>query len=158
MEVIFSMNDFGEYLKSLRVKKGLTINQLSLYSGISSSQLSRIETGKRGIPKPPTIEKLAQALKIDYNELMKAAGYIDFNGEMLPPLTEKDERDLEKDLEKVLNGVDSGSYANYGGLTLDDLDEEDRELLLASIENSMKLAKRLAKKKFTPKKYRVDRE
>ena len=152
------MSDFGEYLKSLRVKKGLTINQLSLYSGISSSQLSRIETGKRGIPKPPTIEKLAQALKIDYNELMKAAGYIDFNGEMLPPLTEKDEKDLERDLEKVLNGVDSGSYANYGGLTLDDLDDEDRELLLASIENSMKLAKRLAKKKFTPKKYRVDRE
>ncbi|MGE7114341.1 helix-turn-helix domain-containing protein [Lysinibacillus sp. NPDC047702] len=152
------MNNFGEYLKSIRAKKSLTINQLSLYSGISSSQLSRIETGKRGVPKPPTIEKLAHALKIDYNELMKAAGYIDYNGEMLPPLTEKDEKDLKKDLEKVLNGVDSGSYANYDGLTLDDLDEEDRELLLASIENSMRLAKRLAKKKFTPKKYRVDKE
>jgi transcriptional regulator with XRE-family HTH domain len=148
------MNDFGEYIKSLRLKKGLTINQLALYSGISSSQLSRIETGKRGIPKPTTIEKIADALKADYNALMKVAGYIEHNGESLPPLTEKEERDIAKDLQSVIDGVGSGGYAQFDGQTIEDLDEEDRELLIASLENSMKLAKRLAKKKFTPKKYR----
>jgi HTH-type transcriptional regulator, competence development regulator len=71
------VSEFGEYIRSLRKKKDITINQLSLYSGISASQLSRIESGKRGIPKPPTIEKLANALKVDYAELMEKAGYID---------------------------------------------------------------------------------
>ena len=32
-------------------------------------------------------------------------------------------------------------------------DKEDRELLRASLETAMKIAKRTAKKKFTPKKY-----
>lgn len=71
------MSEFGEYIKKIRKKRGLTINQLALYSGISSSQLSRIETGKRGVPKPSTIEKLSTSLKVDYNELMRIAGYID---------------------------------------------------------------------------------
>ena len=31
--------------------------------------------------------------------------------------------------------------------------DEDRELLRASLETAMKIAKRTAKKKFTPKKY-----
>lgn len=71
------MSEFGEYIRNLRKKKDITINQLSLYSGISASQLSRIESGKRGVPKPPTIEKLAHALKVEYSELMEKAGYID---------------------------------------------------------------------------------
>ena len=33
------------------------------------------------------------------------------------------------------------------------LDEESRDLLLASLENSLKLGKMMAKKKFTPKKF-----
>ena len=88
------MNEFGEYIKSLRVKKDITINQLSLYSGISASQLSRIETGKRGIPKPATIEKLAQALKADYNELMVKAGYLDTESSK-ETQAEKDEEEFQ---------------------------------------------------------------
>ena len=33
-------------------------------------------------------------------------------------------------------------------------DVEDRELLMASLRQAMVLSKRIAKKKFTPKKYR----
>ena len=40
------------------------------------------------------------------------------------------------------------------GRILDELDEEDRELLIGSWENTLRLTKRMAKQKFTPKKYR----
>ena len=67
---------FGDELKKIRESRGMTVNQLAVYSGVSAASISRYETGDRGIPKPPTIEKLAKGLKIDYNQLMEIAGHI----------------------------------------------------------------------------------
>ncbi|QOR83834.1 helix-turn-helix domain-containing protein [Geobacillus stearothermophilus] len=147
---------FGSYIRQLREKKGYTVNQLSLYSGVSSAQISRIENGLRGVPKPETIKKLSEALGHSYEDLMQAAGYLDDNAQpKLPELTEKDERDIQKELERLIRGLKTGSgFTAFGGMDIDELDEEDRELLIASLENSLRLAKRIAKQKFTPKKYR----
>lgn len=69
--------NFGAYLRALREEKKLSVNQLAMYSEVSAAGISRIENGKRGIPKPPTIKKLAGALKVPYEEMMQAAGYIE---------------------------------------------------------------------------------
>ena len=66
----------------------------------------------------------------------------------LPTLTQRDERQIAKDLEDMLHSL-KGSAA-MGELE----DEEDMELLKASLLQAMTLSKRIAKKKFTPKKYR----
>ncbi|KFZ43035.1 XRE family transcriptional regulator [Anoxybacillus flavithermus] len=149
---------FGSYIRALRTKKGFTVNQLALYSGVSSAQISRIENGLRGIPKPETIKKLSEALGHSYENLMQAAGYIDDNTKTdLPALTEKDERDIQKELENIIKGLKTGNgFAAFGGMDIDEMDEEDRELLVASLENSLRLAKRIAKEKFTPKKHRKE--
>jgi transcriptional regulator with XRE-family HTH domain len=70
-------NKFGSYLQQIRKAKGLGVNQLAQYSGVSAPQISRIESGKRTSPKPDTIAKLANALKVPYEELMKVAGYLE---------------------------------------------------------------------------------
>ncbi|ADP33881.1 helix-turn-helix domain-containing protein [Bacillus atrophaeus] len=70
------MTAFGEQLRALRKARHLTVNQLAIYSGVSSATISRIENGKRGIPKPATIRKLADTLKMPYENLMAAAGHI----------------------------------------------------------------------------------
>lgn len=70
-------NEFSSFLKQKRKQRGYTVNQLALYSGISAAQISRIENSRRGVPKPNTIKKLAKGLKLPYEQLMKAAGYID---------------------------------------------------------------------------------
>ncbi|MBO7744163.1 helix-turn-helix transcriptional regulator [Paenibacillus sp. MWE-103] len=69
-------NSFGDYLKELRLSRNMSINQLAEESGISNSQISRIENGLRGIPKPETIRKIADALKVEYEVLMNEAGYL----------------------------------------------------------------------------------
>ncbi|AMB91102.1 helix-turn-helix domain-containing protein [Bacillus altitudinis] len=69
--------NFGAYLRALREKRKLSVNQLAMYSEVSAAGISRIENGKRGIPKPPTIKKLAGALKVPYEDMMQAAGYIE---------------------------------------------------------------------------------
>lgn len=162
------MNNFGEHLKSIRLNKGLTINQLSLYSGISSSQLSRIETGKRGIPKPSTIEKLANALKVDYNELMKIAGYLetdtttDYISEekstYSSQLTEKDKSDIGKRMAKIKKDLIEGISDNDNtalSFMGEPMSEEAIESLLEALEHAERLAI-LANKKYIPKKYRKD--
>ena len=72
------------------------------------------------------------------------------------PLTPRDERQIAADLEKMLADLDSkNSMAAMGGTVEDD---EDRELLKASLQATMRLAKKIAKEKYTPKKYRHEEE
>lgn len=69
--------DFGSYLKKIRKAKKLTVRQLDLYSGVSHSYISQMESGARGIPKPEILKKLSKPLGVEYEELMKMAGYIE---------------------------------------------------------------------------------
>ena len=77
--------EFGFYLKELREKAELTIRQVEIKSGISNSYLSLIENGKRGIPKPSILKKLAPVYKVPYEELLKAAGIIEMDGFVYTP-------------------------------------------------------------------------
>ncbi|MBW4083863.1 helix-turn-helix transcriptional regulator [Paenibacillus sp. S150] len=92
---------FGNYLKQLREHKGLTINQLAALAGISGAQISRIENGLRGVPKPATLRKIAEAAEVSYEELMEHAGYLteDIEGKVPEWATSKDKRDFRKMLE-----------------------------------------------------------
>jgi len=95
---------FGTYLKNLREEKGLTINQLAAAAGISGSQISRLENGLRGIPKPATLRKIAEATDVSYELLMDQAGYLqdpDSAAAEIVPVwaSSKDKRDFRKMLE-----------------------------------------------------------
>lgn len=70
------MSHFGEVLREIREKRSLTVNQLGIYAKVSPALISKIENGKRGVPKPETIAKLAEALKMPYDELMEKAGHL----------------------------------------------------------------------------------
>jgi transcriptional regulator with XRE-family HTH domain len=64
------MSKFGDNLRRIRNEKGLTQEDLAYDSGISLSQIARIETGKLNT-SICTVVALAEALKIDPSELMK---------------------------------------------------------------------------------------
>jgi transcriptional regulator with XRE-family HTH domain len=71
------MSNFSEFLKAKRAEKDLSFRDLERLSGVSKSYLVQIENGNRGVPKPEKIAMLARGLNMDYNELMRIAGYID---------------------------------------------------------------------------------
>ncbi|MED3732517.1 XRE family transcriptional regulator [Geobacillus sp. FSL K6-0789] len=155
----FDKQKFAELLE--KAKGNRSINHYAQKSGVTSAHISRLlRCLLDSPPTPQTIKKLADHAHngVTYKDLMEAAGYIDDNTKTdLPELTEKDERDVQKELEKIIKGLKTGSgFAAFGGVDIDELDEEDRELLIASLENSLRLAKRIAKQKFTPKKYRKE--
>jgi transcriptional regulator with XRE-family HTH domain len=139
----------GERLKKLRGKTPQ--EEVANKIGISRARLSHYETG-RSEPDPEIIMKLANFYNVTTDFLIKGK---ESEKTELPELTVKDERDIAIDLEKIINSLESGEgYSQFGGQDIADMDEEDIELLKSSLENSMRLAKRMAKQKFTPKKYR----
>lgn len=62
--------DFGQRVKELRNKKGITQYQLAEMIGIDPKHMSHIETG-RSFPKADLIEKFAKALEVEYTELFQ---------------------------------------------------------------------------------------
>ncbi len=67
--------ELGKLIKELRKKRGFTQRQLAQLAGISNSEVKRIEDGVRKQPSQKVLKKLAKPLGIDYEELLKIAGY-----------------------------------------------------------------------------------
>jgi transcriptional regulator with XRE-family HTH domain len=136
----------GDKIKNLRKEKGVTQQELANAVEVVQSTIGMIESGKKtGSPK--TLKKIADFFDVTVDYLL-ANNEIKENVE----LSKKAERDIAKDLERTLNELENSQDAlMFSGEPLDD---ETRELLRISLENSMRLAKQIAKKKYTPKKYR----
>lgn len=115
---------FGDELKRIRESRGMTVHQLAVYSGVSAASISRYETGDRGIPKPPTIEKLAKGLKIEYTQLMEIAGHIRSDNE------DKDAADLLNEyLDAELTSEEIMEKMNFKVDNIQLSDEEVKEFI-----------------------------
>lgn len=104
-------------------------------------------------PRMDKIELLANYFGILKSDLIEDKSNKDVvSDDWQPHLTAKDERDIARQLEKTLADLES----SQNGLMFsgEPLDDETRELLKISLENSIRVAKIAAKKKYTPKKYR----
>ncbi|MCM2981582.1 helix-turn-helix domain-containing protein [Niallia sp. FSL W8-0951] len=60
----------GEKIKTLRIKKGFSINELSDKSGVSKSYLSYIERGIQKNPSLQVLTKLSHTLETNVEELL----------------------------------------------------------------------------------------
>ncbi|NUP22462.1 MAG: helix-turn-helix domain-containing protein, partial [Streptomyces sp.] len=80
-------NEFGDELRRLRLKAGMTQEELAERSGVSVRTIRGLETGTRSNPRMSTVEQLADALELgpkDREGLMIAAGLLD-PGQPVPP-------------------------------------------------------------------------
>lgn len=66
--------NFGDYIRELRNAQGISQRQLAMRVGISNSEISRIESGERALPRVTSIKALAMALGVDEVELLKKVG------------------------------------------------------------------------------------
>jgi transcriptional regulator with XRE-family HTH domain len=105
--------NFGEYLRTLRTEKGLSLRELEQHSGVSNSYLGLIERGQRPVPGAEILKKLAPVLDVPVRDLLKAGGYL--NAEDVT-ITEEDE--VEMAFRYVMNDprYKSGTRIK-GGLT-----------------------------------------
>lgn len=146
-------------LKELRKRDGLSQIEFAKKFNISSGTIGNWETGARE-PDATTLMKIAKFFNVtvDYllNDGEEQKNPPQSDGAFEPELTDKDELDISKRLNAVLEDLGStGEALMFDGEPLE-LDDETRDALIKSIENSIRMGKLIAKQKYTPKKYRKD--
>jgi len=135
-----------EIFARLLEERGLKAADVCRGTGLPSSLFSEWKRGK-STPKPDKLQKIADFFGVPLSYLL--------NGSMDESvkkniLSVKDERDISRRLLKTLSDLES----QQGALMFDGapLDDETKELLKASLEHSIKVAK-INAKKYTNKRF-----
>ena len=135
-----------ERIQFLCKKNGVTSKSLEEYLGFGRGYISKID---KTAPNLSKLKPIAYYFGVTVDYLL--SGNEEPN-EKSNELTMRDERDISRRLEQALDDLEG----QQEGLMFDGepLDDETKELLKISLENSIRIAKLNAKQKFTPKKYR----
>ncbi|MDF9841870.1 MULTISPECIES: helix-turn-helix transcriptional regulator [unclassified Paenibacillus] len=158
------MSLFNNRLKELRNERSLTQEQLANILDIPSATIRRLEVSN-SIPRRDRLVLLANFFNVSTDYLLgetddktpskkkdsEEEGFSKNNGKAYYNLTAKDEKDIGKDLERMLADLQSNEALAFNG---EPMDEETKRLFAISLENSLRLARELSKQKFTPNKYR----
>ena len=156
----------GELRKAYRTEHKLSMDAFAGKSGLSKGYISMLEknynpkTKAPIIPSIDTFQKVSTAINVPFEELIRIVDKdqlinLSSNGtntdQWQPTLTEKDQRDIAKEVENLLDGLDSRTALSFDGEAIDDT---TKELLRKSLENTLETARLVAKEKYTPNKYR----
>jgi transcriptional regulator with XRE-family HTH domain len=72
----YEKTEIGEYIKALRTNKNYTQRELGRLSGVSHSEIARIEKGEKIKPTAKILTKLAPVLGVSPEKLMAVAGWV----------------------------------------------------------------------------------
>lgn len=132
-------------IKELSQEQSLTLAELERKLNFPNSSIRKWDQQNPGINK---IQKVADYFDVSTDYLLGRTDrrhYYD--------LTEKDKRDIQRELELIIEDMKNSDAIAFSKDT-EELSPEARAAILSSIEESLRIGKALAKKKYTPKKYR----
>ena len=174
------MKTLGELIKNYRKEQGLSLRDFEASCGISHSYIAKLEKGidrRTGNPIEPTldlVEKIARAMGLSLDSILRAIGKIDtpensnqygntkaaqgllFKNNYVisnksEVLSQKDEKDIEKRMQKIKADLLSGPEGLiFAG---EPMSPEAIQSVLSALEFGITQAT-ILNKKFTPKKYR----
>ncbi len=141
------MESIGKKLKAYRQKAGMTQKEVAEKANISRSHYASLESDKYN-PSLETLSNIANVLNIDTTLLL------DKNESSL---NDKDKKSIEKDLKKIMDDFRDGESGPvyFDGVELDD---DDMDKLEIAMRTALEIAKVKNKEKYTPKKYKKDKE
>ena len=145
---------FANKIKEIRIKYNLNqeefANRINNYSSIKGSptnfnktNVSKWENGKVE-PRMDTVRLIASTFDVSPNYLIGMSNNPYLKVEI------KEEKDIQKDLQKMIEQLENGLYSKETA----EYSEETRELIISSLEQAVKIARMEAKNKFTPNKYK----
>ncbi len=130
-------------VKKLAEKQGISIVELEEKLDFGRNSLY---SWKKKTPNGDRLKKVADFFNVTTDYLLGRTP--------TPTFSRRDERDVQKTLEEMIEGLSDKNALSYMKNGDAEISEEDAELLRSSLENAVRTSKILAKKKFTPKKYR----
>ena len=140
------MVTLGSRLKALRQEKGLTQKEVAKLIGTTDVSKGRYEMDAR-VPKADILNSLAKLYDVEIDFLLTG------KEETETTLNDRDKKDIEKDLKKIMDDFKSGESgpAFYDGV---ELDNDDLDKLEIAMRTALEIAKVKNKEKYTPKKYK----
>lgn len=137
-------------VKDLAYEKGISIAALEREIGLANGAIYKWDKSSPTIDK---LSKVANYFNVSTDYLLGKTDLKNYN-DYHPTLTARDERDIRKDLEKMMSDLDSGEAGptSYGGEL--NLSENDKEILKATLEQALRIIKLKNKETYTPHKYR----
>lgn len=136
-----------EVFEQLLQKHNITAYKVAKETGVTQTALSNWKSG-RSTPTTKTLKKIADYFGVTVDYLMTGK---EEAKEKASELTARDERDIAKDLnsimEKLKNGEDGP--ASFEGT---DIPEDDQELFAGQIELMLRRLKAINKEKYNPHK------
>jgi transcriptional regulator with XRE-family HTH domain len=69
------LNVLGQFLRSAREQRGLSLRSVEEETGVSNAYLSQLEHGRIRQPSPVILHKLAELYGVSYTDAMRLAGY-----------------------------------------------------------------------------------
>ncbi len=136
-----------ERIESLRKAQGISQGKLEKELGFSNGSISK---WRNSTPTYERIQKVAEYFGVSADYLMTGETPTD---KKEVTLTKRDERDIKKDLDSIMEKLSAGEAgpASYDG---EDLDPEAAELFRDELELALRRLKIINKEKYTPKKYK----
>ena len=138
-----------EVFEQLLQKHGVTSYKVAKEAGVTQTALSNWKSG-RSTPTTNTLQKIADYFGVTIDYLMTGK---DESEKKEVTLTRRDERDIKKDLDSIMEKLSAGEAgpASYNG---EELDPEAAELFRDELEIALRRLKIINKEKYTPKKYK----
>ena len=131
-------------MKKLCKEQNISINDLEESLNYSKNTLYRLKSQTPGTDK---LAAIADYFNVSTDYLLGRTDkkrYLDFS--------EKDEPPIQKELKKLFDHEDINSaFAVFNGAILEKLNEEDKKMLLATWENTLRLTRHMAKLNITSK-------
>lgn len=131
----------GQRLKRMRDECNLTQDEVAKYLNVSKQTIYKYE--KDIITNIP-LDKVELLTKMYHTTPSEIMGWQALNTD----LNATEERQIDRDLEDMMHSMASAAFNG------NESDNEDIEAFKATLKSAMIQAKKIAKKKYTPRKYR----
>lgn len=130
-------------IATLRKEYNMTQDDLARRLGVGRTSISGYESGNV-MPPLDKLNKMAEIFDVSTDYLLGNYAH----------LSKKDNNDIAQQMNKLLQELELDQNAlTFNG---EEMDETTRELLIQSLQNSLEMAKTIAKRKYAPSKYRKD--
>lgn len=129
-----------ERIENLRKARNISQGKLEKELGFSNGSISKWKTST---PNPERLQKLAEYFNVSMDYLL--------NGTDKDGLSEKDNKDIAKDLENIKRKLENkeDGPASYDG---EEIPDDDIELFMGQVELMLRRLKTINKEKYNPNK------
>lgn len=123
--------------------KGVKPTNACVEAGLSRGLAAKWKATGTEKPSADALEKMAVYFKMSIEEIL--------GKEKTPVLTEKDKRDVARDVERFMGDLENSGDLMFDGVPMS---EEAKAAMAAAMRIGLEEAKRRNKATYTPKKYR----